>query len=196
MTLIGHSLVGATLAILFTPGSRSGRKKAIFIGAFIIMACIPDLPVPGWGHWQYHVSHSVFVNILLMMPFAMILCYLKYVKNIGSYIFIIGSLTAWSSHFLLDSFYNHGKGVGIFWPFSSSKFALPIPWFSTMQTTSSLLSNYNLKVLLIEFLCYFPIFFTALFIRRFHLRFQLERQPALRTITKARSGEPFRKSMQ
>ena len=184
MTLIGHSLVGATVAIFFTPVSHSGRKRALFIGAFIIIAYIPDLPLPGWGHWQYHISHSMFVNILLMMPFAMILCYLKYVKNIGSYIFIIGSLTAWSSHFFLDSFYSHGKGVGIFWPFSSSKFALPIPWFSIMQSTSSLLSYHNLKVFLIEFLFYFPIFFTALFIRKLQLRFQFKRQSALRKIIK------------
>jgi len=167
MTLIGHSLVGATLAVLFTPRSHSGREKAIVIGAFLIMAYIPDLPVPGWGHWQYHISHSVFVNTLLMLPFVMILCYLKYVKNIGSYIVIIGALIAWPSHFLLDAFYNHGRGVGIFWPFSSSKLALPVPWFSTLQSTSSLLSYHNLKVFLIEFLIYTPIFFAALFMRRF-----------------------------
>ena len=78
-----------------------------------------------------------------MLPFVMILCYLKYVKNIGSYIVIIGALIAWSSHFLLDAFYNHGRGVGIFWPFSSSKLALPVPWFSTLQINLPLLSSYR-----------------------------------------------------
>ena len=151
MTLIGHSLVGATLAILFTPSSHSGREKAIVIGAFIIMAYIPDLPVPGWGHWQYHISHSVFVNSVLMVLFVMILCYSKYVKNIGSYRIIIGALIAWSSHFLLDSLYNHGRGVGIFWPFSNSKLALPVPWFSTLQSSSSLLSYYNLKIFTFQY---------------------------------------------
>jgi hypothetical protein len=167
MTLIGHSLVGATLAVLFTPRSHPGREKAIVIGVFIIMAYIPDLPVPGWGHWQYHVSHSVFANILLMMPVVMILCYLKYVKNFGSYIVIIGAVIAWSSHFLLDALYNHGSGVGIFWPFSSSKLALPVPWFSTLQINLPLLSYYNLKVFFVEFLSYFPVFLAVLFIRRF-----------------------------
>ena len=170
MTLIGHSLVGATLAKLFTPSSYSGRQKAIVMGAFIIIAYIPDLPLPGWGHWQYQISHSVFVNALFMMPLVIILCYLKYVKNIGSYIVIVGAVIAWSSHFLLDSFYNHGIGVGIFWPFSRGKLALPVPWFSTLQSTLSLLSYYNLKVFFIEFLFYFPIFLAVLFIRRFQIK--------------------------
>ncbi len=156
---------------MFTPTSHLNRQRAIIIGVYIFAAYIPDLPVPGWGHWQYHISHSVFVNILIMIPFVIILCYLKYAKNIGSYVVIIGAMIAWLSHFLLDSFYNHGKGIGIFWPFSSSKLALPVPWFSTLQSTSSLLSYYNLKVFLIEFLFYFPIFFAALFIRRHQLRF-------------------------
>lgn len=172
MTLVGHSFVGATLAILFTPNRHSGREKAIVIGVFILIAYIPDLPLPGWGHWQYHISHSVFVNTLIMMASLRILCYLKFVKNMGSYIIMVGGVAACLSHFLLDAFYSHGRGVGIFWPLSSSKLALPIPWFNTLQTTSSLLGAYNLKVFLIEFLFYFPIFLIALSIKKFQLRFQ------------------------
>jgi hypothetical protein len=30
----------------------------------------------------------------------------------------------------LDSLYNHGHGVAIFWPLSDVRLALPIPWFA------------------------------------------------------------------
>lgn len=170
MTIVGHSLVGATLAILFTPTSRSNRQKAMVMGVFIFAAYIPDLPLPGWGHWQYHISHSVFVNLVLMLAMVMILCWLKYSKHIGSYGVIIGLTIAWLSHFVLDSFYNHRQGVGIFWPFSTNTLALPMPWFSTLQSTPSILSFHNLKVFVIEFLFYLPILLIVYFTRKHFLK--------------------------
>ncbi len=171
MTIVGHSLVGATLAVLFSPADLYERKKAIIIGAYLFAAYIPDLPLPGWGHWQYHISHSVFVNLLLILPTVMILSYLKYAKNIGSYAVIMGLPIVWLSHFVLDSIYNHGQGIGIYWPFSAHKLALPVSWFSTLQITPSVFSFHNLKVFFIELLVCFPIFIVAFFARKLYLKF-------------------------
>jgi len=170
MTIIGHSLIGATLAVLVSPAVLYERKKAIVIGAFIFVAYIPDLPLPGWGHWQYHTSHSVFVNLLLIVPTVIVLLYLKYAKNIGSYAIIVAVPVAWLSHFVLDALYNHGQGVGIFWPFSVNKLALPIAWFSTLQATPTVFSLHNLKVFFIEFVVYMPIFLIAFSARKLYLR--------------------------
>lgn len=164
MTIVGHSLVGATLAILFAPAFKTGREKAFIIGVYIFVAYIPDLPVPGWGHWQYHISHSIIVNIILMTLIVMLFGYMQYRNKFIYFQVLIGAIIAWMSHFLLDSLYNHGNGIGIFWPLSDHKLALPVPWFATLQNTSSLLSYRNLKVFLIEFLFYFPVFLTFLFI--------------------------------
>jgi hypothetical protein len=166
MTIIGHSLIGATLAVLFSPALLYERRKSIIIGAFIFVAYIPDLPLPGWGHWRYHISHSVFVNLLLIGPTVLVMLYLKYAKNIGSYAIILAVPVAWLSHFVLDSLYNHGQGVGIFWPFSANKLALPVSWFSTLKATQMFLSLHNLKVFLIELLVYVPIFSVAYFVRK------------------------------
>ena len=170
MTIIGHSLIGATLAVLFSPAVLYERRKVIIIGAFIFVAYIPDLPLPGWGHWQYHISHSVFVNLLLIVPTVLVMLYLKYAKNIGSYGIILAVPVAWLSHFVLDSLYNHGQGVSIFWPFSANKLALPISWFSTLQATPAFFSVHNLKVFFIELLVYVPIFLVAFFARKRYVK--------------------------
>ena len=170
MTIVGHSLVATTLAILFTPASRTVRQKALFICVFVFAAHIPDLPLPGWGHWQYHISHSIMVNMVLMASTVMLLCYLKYIKLWGSYRIVIGVLITWLSHFLLDSLYNHGNGIGIFWPFTDNKLSLPLPWFATLQNSPSVLSQHNLKVFFMEFLFYFPVFLTVFFICRLFLK--------------------------
>ena len=170
MTIIGHSLMGATLAVLFSPALLYERRKAIIIGVFIFIAYIPDPPFPGWGHWQYHVSHSVFVNLLLIVPTVLVMLYLKYAKNIGSYSLILAVPMAWLSHFVLDSLYNHGQGVGIFWPFSTKKLALPISWFSTLQTTPVVFSIANLKVFIIEFLVYVSILLLAFLARKRYVK--------------------------
>ena len=170
MTIIGHSLIGATLAVLFSPAVLYARRKVIIIGAFIFVAYILVLPLPGWGHWQYHISHSVFVNLLLIVPTVLVMLYLKYAKNVGSYAIIFAVTVAWLSHFVLDSLYNHGQGIGIYWPFSDNKLALPISWFSTLQATPAVFSVHNLKVIFIELLAYVPIFLVAFFARKRYVK--------------------------
>ena len=62
---------------------------------------------------------------------------------------MLAGAVAWYSHLLLDTLYNHGKGLAIFWPFGSGRVALPIPWFSTLKVIP-LLSSHNLRVAAIE----------------------------------------------
>ena len=75
---------------------------------------------------------------------------------------MIGGSFAWLSHLLLDSFYNHGKGIAIYWPFSNARLALPIPWFDVGAGSLAHL----LQVFLIEFISYIPFLLLALLIRQ------------------------------
>jgi hypothetical protein len=74
----------------------------------------------------------------------------------------MGGASAWLSHLLLDSFYNHGKGISIFWPFSKARLALPIPWFDLGVGSPA----HIMHVFLIEFLSYFPWLVLAILFRR------------------------------
>jgi membrane-bound metal-dependent hydrolase YbcI (DUF457 family) len=101
-----------------------------------------------------------------MIPLAFFLVYVRHKQNTVTYAMIIGGLLAWLSHFVLDSFYNHGLGIAIYWPISDAVLNLPIPWFNTLDPSISLLSKFNLSVFGVEFLFYFPVFLTALIFRK------------------------------
>ncbi|MEQ8837161.1 MAG: hypothetical protein RID07_10200, partial [Lacipirellulaceae bacterium] len=81
---------------------------------------------------------------------------------------ITAGVIAWGSHLLLDMFYNHGKGLAMFWPYSDARLALTIPWFSHLDL-SDLWSWHNIRVALVESLFYGSVLTLALFIRRYVL---------------------------
>jgi membrane-bound metal-dependent hydrolase YbcI (DUF457 family) len=75
---------------------------------------------------------------------------------------LVGGALAWGSHFLLDSFYNHGRGIAIYWPFSTATLALPLPWFTTLKGTPPSLDLPNLRICAIELAFYLPWLLLAL----------------------------------
>jgi hypothetical protein len=64
---------------------------------------------------------------------------------------------------LLDALYNHGRGIGIFWPLSDAHLILPVPWFETLTWPPK--SDHNLRVFLIELGVYGALLLACLFIR-------------------------------
>jgi len=130
MTLMGHTLTGVTIGVLCKPERVSQQWTKIYFSIFVLLSLIPDLPFKNWGHDRYRISHSIFVNLLLLVIVVVPFLFLK--DRIGGWRVILGGSIAWLSHLLLDSFYNHGHGVAIFWPFSEARLALPIPWFSAI----------------------------------------------------------------
>ncbi len=135
MTSIGHSLTGIAIGVLSLPPQVAPRRTFFHIAAFTVLANIPDLSLPGWWHDRYYFSHSLYVNLLLM---------------------------------LLDSFYNHGLGVAIFWPFSEGRLVLPLPWFSIMD--GPLWSWQALRISLIEVAFYLPLIGLAVWYRKIQKR--------------------------
>ena len=165
MTLVGHSLIGAAIGAACIPVTLTRKKQLTLFGIFIFIAMIPDLPLPGWGHHLYHVSHSLFVNLAVMGAVFAWLITRHETAAFGGVRVLVGGGLAWMSHFLLDSFYRHGLGVGIFWPFSDRHLTLPLPWFDILWVTKPV-SWHNLSVVAIELAVYLPLCLLALYLRR------------------------------
>jgi hypothetical protein len=167
MTTVGHSLAGISIAVLTLPRGRSLLWYLLVGHLFVFFANIPDFPLPGWGHASYEVSHSVFVTGLLASAMALLLLVPGFDSRVGGKVIVLWSL-AWMSHMVLDAIYNHGLGIGVFWPFSDAHLVLPLPWFETL--TWPPFTEHNRRVFAIEFSVYSIVLALCLLIRtRLHV---------------------------
>ncbi len=146
--------MGMSIGVLCMGRLRSWRRRAAFLAVFVFLANIPDLQLPNWGHDRYRVSHSLFVNLAIIVGLAVVIGLWPRVRRaIGGWrVFAFGS-AAWLSHLLLDSFYNHGKGLAIYWPISRARLVLPMPWFSVLHGGWSFDLN-TLRIIGIEVIFY------------------------------------------
>ena len=162
MTTVGHSLTGLSIAVLTLPRGKTLLWYLVVGHFFVFFANVPDLPLPGWGHASYHISHSIYLTALLSSLLAVLLLLPKFSDQVGRKVVIAWTAT-WFSHMLLDALYNHGKGIGVFWPFSEAHLILAVPWFETL--TWPPWSNHNLRVFLIELGVYGTLLLACLLIR-------------------------------
>ncbi|MDR3573791.1 MAG: metal-dependent hydrolase [Anaerolineaceae bacterium] len=168
MTSTGHFLTGISIGVLCLPKNSSKIHQVAHLSVFTILSIVPDLPFPGWGHGnKYYFSHSLFVNLALIA--SIIIAFLissDIRRQVGGWPVMIGGALAWLSHLLLDSFYNTGYGVAIFWPVSDARLILPIPWLSLSQGQLYPFTLVNLKIVAIETVTFLPLLLLAIFIRR------------------------------
>jgi len=175
MTFVGHIFMGAAIALLVMPPEFSARRKCATVAAFALLAKVPDLPFPGWGHDRYDISHSVFTITLLLLAIGLTIYFVQPARRwVGGGAIILAGATACYSHLLLDTFYNHGNGLAMFWPFSNARVALPIAWFDVIRTPYPQISLHTLKVYGVEFLAYGPVLLAA----ALYHRWQMTRQAA------------------
>lgn len=169
MTPVGHSLMGLSLAALGAPLGASLPKKAMFAAAFVVLPNLPDLPVRGWGHDDYVVSHSLIVNAAMAAVVVRVIASFPRVwAQIGNLRGALFGALAWQSHMLLDSFYNHNKGVAIYWPLSPARLNLAMPWFRTLPGWA--LDWTTARIVLIEAGFYGMIFALAIALRALEAR--------------------------
>ena len=173
MSPVGHSLVGLAFAALALPKSSSRKRMVILPIVFVALANLPDWPFPNWGHDQYRISHSVFVNLLLIAIAMLVWSMIPWFRSQVPVRFLWMGAAAWLSHLLLDTFYNHGRGLAIYWPFSSGRLNLAIPCFDTLDLSQSIVSRHNLAVYGIEAVIYLPVLFIALVIANSINRFNI-----------------------
>ena len=166
MTEVGHALTGTAIGVLCLPKDSSPRHKIVHFATFIALAIVPDYRIPNWGHDRYDISHSIFVNLLLIASFVVLLAIFKDIRRkIGGWTVVVAGAAAWLSHLLLDSFYNHGKGIAIFWPISKARLILPIPWLSVVKQLPLPVTPELLRILLIEFVTFSPLILLAIVLR-------------------------------
>ena len=174
MTQTGHSITGAAIGVLAMPAVGSARLKAGVILACIVLANIPDLRLPGWGHDRYDISHSLFVTLAAVGIVALPLLSIRGLsKRLGGRAVVVAGATAWLSHLLLDTFYNHGAGLAMFWPISKARLAMPIRWFET-ATPLPHFDAHTARVWGIEVLSYGPLLIAAVVLRRAYRRRRAE----------------------
>ncbi len=167
MTNVGHTIVGASLGLVCMSPDASRSYKAAHQLTFMLLANLPDLPLRNWGHHRYYFSHSIFVNLALIATIITILGLLPVVRKQPRYPWLIGmGACAWLSHLLLDTFYNHGKGLLMFWPLSKTRLALPIPWFSVMPGPIIPLAWEKVTIFLIEIASYAPFLLLAIWVQK------------------------------
>lgn len=170
MTFVGHSLVGASVAVAAMPYSMSAGRWVLAVNVFILLSYLPDMPLPFWGHPHYAVSHSLLVNLLLMTA-----CFIAWIsvepirRRVPSRLFAAG-IAAWGSHFLLDALYRGSDGVAVFWPFSNAVVNLPLPWFDYFVPSLGVFHGHNLSVFGIEAIAYLPVLLTVVIVRVLHKR--------------------------
>jgi hypothetical protein len=176
MTPVGHCLMGATIAVATIPQHWSRSRKALAAIALIILANAPDLHLPCWGHERYDVSHSLFVAVVFWLLVAVIVYAYPMMKTReGRFYFVATGAAAWGSHLLLDTFYNHGQGLAVFWPFSDARIAIPIPWLAVLESSPPPLNGRTFGIWAVEGAFFGAIFLFLLFLRmRFFALFAKE----------------------
>ena len=130
MTTVGHSLAALTIGVAFMKPRWAWPRKALLLGAFVVLANLPDLP---YGPPKL-ARHSVYLNAVILAVAATVLAaWAPLRRRIGGWPIVVGGILACLSHLLLDSFYSHGHGVGIYWPIGDGTLNLAMPWFDVLR---------------------------------------------------------------
>ena len=69
MTPVGHCIAGATLGLLAAPREASRLRVTLTVAGCALIADIPDIEIPLWGHSKYYFSHSLFSNLMMIGRF-------------------------------------------------------------------------------------------------------------------------------
>lgn len=161
MSPVGHTLTGLTIGYLAVPRATPTKTKFTLLAAIATLASAPDWPLPYWGHFRYEISHSLLMTTIGTMLLSLILTWRFRWNPPVTLRVIIGMVLAWYSHLLLDSFYNHGYGVYISWPWQRARFALPIPWLANADR-EHVFSMHNVRVALYELATFGPLLILAM----------------------------------
>ena len=149
------------------PEGKTLRWKIVDFAVFGWLALAPDWRIKYWGHHRYDISHSIFTNTLaILILVVVLLCWKGMIVKIGGWGVVVGGIVAWLSHLLLDTFYNHGQGIAMFWPFSKARVALPIPWFSVVRNIPPPMTWEIWRIVLIELGCYGALLLGAILLKR------------------------------
>lgn len=172
MTFIGHSITGVTIGLLAIPSTWRLRVTAPLLIGFAVLANLPDFRLPYWGHHRYDISHSIFINTGIILFIALPFLFLPSSRRhrVALRPLLLGASAAWVSHLFLDTFYNHGHGLAMFWPFSTARLSLAIPWFETVRKPLPHFDAHTVRVWLLELVSYGAVLALVLLVRKRYFR--------------------------
>jgi hypothetical protein len=166
MTFVGHCITGTSIGLFLISPRCTNRQLLIGVVCCAIAANFPDLKIKHWGHDDYLFSHSLFVNCGIIASITLVMALMARPLHLKVHWRIISALSlAWLSHLLLDTFYNHGFGLKMFWPLSNTSLAFPIPWFHTIDVSAGYLAWHNLQEFILELASFSLLAIAACFLR-------------------------------
>lgn len=164
MTPIGHTLTGLAIGYTAIPRDTPPQLKIRCLAAFALLASLPDLPLPFWGHAYLDVSHSLVSCTVGVLVIGSLLLW----KYRGRFPFtptmIFAGALCWYSHMVLDAMYSWGVGLPIAWPFGMVRLALPVPWLH-IATKHHVLSMHNVWVVIYEIATFGPLLVLAVLLK-------------------------------
>jgi hypothetical protein len=167
MTQMGHLITGTALGVASLPRQHSRGAQALHLIIFAILGTIPDWSLHNWGHERYYFSHSLFVSLVPIAATLFLFLFLPDARRkIGGWPVLFTAALAWLSHLLLDSFYNHGYGIAIFWPYSEARLILPIPWLAVAPGSAFPPTPAKLREVFLELATFSPLIVLGWMARR------------------------------
>ncbi|HRH46093.1 MAG TPA: metal-dependent hydrolase [Pyrinomonadaceae bacterium] len=163
---IAHSLLGASLITLFYPQNTKRLWIPLGIGAFLANAADFDFALVfllGSKEWHRGFSHSILFGVIVLLTMLLATKFSQIKESIAFGI-------AFASHLVLDFVTTKygGKGVELFWFFSSERYKLN--WFGLSEMPSNLSFSEILIAILFEFILFAPIFLLAVYLRENYLQ--------------------------
>jgi len=153
MTFVGHSIVGLSVAA----GAVDANRRPFFYSAAAIFVLFANFPDFAFRIIPYFESHSLITVLVILAAGNLLVWFFRSrIPGLDWKLILLGNLTV-LSHFLLDTFYNHGTGLMLFWPVSAARSALPVPWLSVMQPPFFPVTEAHLKVFLMELVTFGPL---------------------------------------
>jgi inner membrane protein len=161
---IAHGLLGASIvAALHQKPSRIRYSLSLLIGALLANAADLDFVLVAGlqsSTWHRGFTHSIVFSLLICLLFLFILRNVS-IRNAMAY------GLAFTSHGLLDFFTTkHGRGVELFWPFSTARFISG--WWGLSEVPSRLTWLEILQALALEIGLFSLLLIAILVLRRSH----------------------------
>ena len=150
-----HSAAGYSIYLLRrrqTSGSEEDKALLTTLLISVIFSLLPDVDSAvglirgNFGRYHNNLTHSLFAGLVVALPFSFLMQ--RKQRRPFKYWFSL-SLLAYFLHVIMDSL-TWGRGVMAFWPFTSSRYRIPLRLFYGFHWSEGWRSRRHLWTVLTE----------------------------------------------